>query len=520
MEKVAYSYVRISSAVQAHGDGIRRQTAETERICREKGWTLSNRKFRDIGISAFDSSNLSENRGLGRLIKLIEIGEIERGSIIVIEALDRLTRATPLDALSLLTRIVSMGVEIFTTVDNQHFSKERLNQDPACLFITLGQLIRGRDESEKKSNRSRAWIKQQKQKNECFTGRNPFWIAGRPHQGETYTINESRAKIVREAYRLAKLGYGANKIAQTFNQHGSGFHRDDGKIWAQSSIQRFLADEAVFGVLMTKEDEWIENYYPPIITEDEFREVRMIVEMRTRKQNRNPKLTTSNLFTSIVSCRCGAGLFFAGAIDENGYDARMLKCMNTRDHGGCESIVVPYGDFENEILYLLYVHLNQRFGKKSNPGKLLSLNAKIDAIDAKIKNFTDAIENADSPTVINMMVKKIEAQERDKKQIQEQIMDLKGSEVALKHVVDRRELFDNWKESIKSDEARRELIQSIRLIVAKIIVDRIPHRIDGLTQYRQIDIISENNEFPIFGREIKMKIGNKARFKARQLGSE
>ncbi len=461
-------------------------------------------------MSAYDSSNLSDNRGLGRLIKLIEAGEIEHGSIIIIEALDRLTRATPLEALSLITRIVSLGVDVFTTIDNQHFSKDRLNSDPSCLFLTLGQLLRGHDESEKKSNRSKAWVNHKKEKGECWTGRRPYWIDGNPHKDIPYSINNHRGQIVKEVYRLAKTGYGSNTIAKMFNTSSAQeFKRDDGKIWYQSSITKFLINPAVYGLLETKDGDKIPNYYPALMTEDEFLEVRTIVSSRGKKQYVNANLSTANLFSSLVYCRCGAGMRFGGKVRDRGVDTRHLKCLNVINGGGCDALLIPYQDFETELLYILYVHLNQRFGKKSNPAKINAIKAKIAAIDTKIKNYSDAIATAESPSVINLMVKRLEEEEANKKNLELELNDLRRSELSLKHVQDRRDIFENWQQSIQSEEARRELIQSIRLIVNRILVDKQPDEFGDGYQYRNIDILSEIDELPFYVRKIKMRMSKK-----------
>ena len=159
MTKLAFSYIRFSSAIQANGDSYRRQLDETKRICDRNGWTLSTNRFFDKAVSGFSGKN--QKRDLGRFIDLIGTS-IPIGSVLVVEALDRLTRQAPLDALALLNRIINAGVEICSTMDNQIYNKQLLETNPGVLFILLGQLIRGRDESEKKSTRTKAWIAEKK----------------------------------------------------------------------------------------------------------------------------------------------------------------------------------------------------------------------------------------------------------------------------------------------------------------------------------------------------------------------
>ncbi len=87
MPKV-YSYIRFSSKAQASGDSLRRQTADTEKWAARNGFTIDQEfTFRDLGVSAFDRTNLRSG-ALGLFLKAAQQGKIERGSILAIEALD------------------------------------------------------------------------------------------------------------------------------------------------------------------------------------------------------------------------------------------------------------------------------------------------------------------------------------------------------------------------------------------------------------------------------------------------
>src|SRR5215467_1963131 len=88
----AYSYIRFSTPEQAKGDSLRRQTELSERYAREHGLTLDDKlTFRDLGKSAFRGKNAQEGE-LGDFIKAVEDGRIKRGSYLLVENLDRLSR--------------------------------------------------------------------------------------------------------------------------------------------------------------------------------------------------------------------------------------------------------------------------------------------------------------------------------------------------------------------------------------------------------------------------------------------
>lgn len=85
----AYSYIRFSSKKQEQGDSVRRQTELAEQYAHANSLILSDKNFQDLGISAFKEGN---RPSLGDMLEAIEKGQIEQGSTIIIESLDRLSR--------------------------------------------------------------------------------------------------------------------------------------------------------------------------------------------------------------------------------------------------------------------------------------------------------------------------------------------------------------------------------------------------------------------------------------------
>jgi DNA invertase Pin-like site-specific DNA recombinase len=84
----AYSYIRFSSTEQLKGDSLRRQTELSVNYANVHGLILDTKlNLRDLGISAFDKSNLTKG-ALGYFLKLVEDGLIPRGSYLLVESLD------------------------------------------------------------------------------------------------------------------------------------------------------------------------------------------------------------------------------------------------------------------------------------------------------------------------------------------------------------------------------------------------------------------------------------------------
>jgi DNA invertase Pin-like site-specific DNA recombinase len=109
---LVYSYIRYSSKKQITGDSMRRQIKLGDDWVRDNGHSFAERSFRDLGVSAFRGKN--KHRGaLSKFLQEIEDDRIPRGSILLIENLDRLSREGIDQAGDLFKKIIRAGVDIF-----------------------------------------------------------------------------------------------------------------------------------------------------------------------------------------------------------------------------------------------------------------------------------------------------------------------------------------------------------------------------------------------------------------------
>ena len=115
-----YSYTRFSTPEQASGDSSRRQSDAALRWAKGKGLELDAAlSLTDEGVSAYRGGNVEEDRGLGAFLFACREGLIERGSYLLVESLDRISRMTPRRVQRLLDDIVDAGVTIVTLNDGQ-----------------------------------------------------------------------------------------------------------------------------------------------------------------------------------------------------------------------------------------------------------------------------------------------------------------------------------------------------------------------------------------------------------------
>ena len=152
----AYSYIRMSTELQLKGDSLRRQLAASEAYAATNGLDLvADNRLQDIGVSAFKGANVADG-ALGIFLNAVKAGKVPRGSFLLVESLDRLSRQPVSKSLTLFLSIINAGVNIVTLTDNRIYTEGQSElQD---LLISLVVMSRAHDESQTKSRRiGAAW---------------------------------------------------------------------------------------------------------------------------------------------------------------------------------------------------------------------------------------------------------------------------------------------------------------------------------------------------------------------------
>lgn len=213
-----YSYYRISSPSQAKGSGIKWQVEAAEKTRDENGWTIDTSfHLTDIGISAYHSRNLDDRAALGGFIKTAESGLIKQPAVLLVESLDRFSRANIMDALELFIRILNLGISIYTHYDRIHYSKESIqaNFGPLLISITImcgltKRVLSKLHEPKLDGNR---WLTEWRREVLAVSPFYPLWISIENDKPE---IIKSEACIVREIFDLCieqNMSYSAIAIA-------------------------------------------------------------------------------------------------------------------------------------------------------------------------------------------------------------------------------------------------------------------------------------------------------------------
>lgn len=371
----AYSYIRFSTPQQAQGDSLRRQVKAAESYAEAHNLDLDDKlTFRDLGVSAFRGKN-AETGKLAEFMEAARLGVVERGSALLVENLDRISRLPALDAVNLLNDICKAGVTVVTLNNGAVYTEESLRTDLGSLLNAIMCASQGNLPNVDKADRLRkAWIgKKAKAKKEIITAMAPCWL--KPNADRTGWIEDKvKVKIVKRIFDLTQKGVGVNKIAMTLNADGVPAigrprrRRADapgagapGK-WQVTFIQKLLANPAVIGEFhdhrreynhdsgkyaRTSTGEVIKGYFPRIIDTAIFRKIGVQLSSRRNKTKpRNGKVT--NLFAGLCRCpRCGGTMT---SVNKGGGRSVSLVCAVAKIGAGCKYHAARLHDVETAFL--------------------------------------------------------------------------------------------------------------------------------------------------------------------------
>ncbi|EOX4783046.1 recombinase family protein [Vibrio alginolyticus] len=372
-------YQRVSKQIQAEeGQGIQRQ----EQACEH--WISDyNKRLLSEGKSAYSKGLIYEDRGksaytaanfkrdeLGALINDIENGKIEKGDLIVIELIDRFSRANVDFVRSQFQRIIDAGVKIAITKWNLVFEEnmESVSSVTGRILLEIGMYL-AYQESSQKSSRIKASRKLLEDSGKKSIAKPPFWLA-RNSDLKSYTIIEENAEIIRKIFDLKlNFNYGPQKIIKSlgdldiyrysFDENGNLIKTTKNSPLSESSINAYIRNTNVIGKLDGK------DYYPRIIDDRTF----YAVQKRTRENTGGVGEIFRNVFVGVGKCgclirkenengcgslaKCGYIMAFSSRKVKNPTKGMYLKCNRKRKSTKCDSENINYYLAQNKIYNVL-----------------------------------------------------------------------------------------------------------------------------------------------------------------------
>lgn len=402
--KKAYSYIRYSSPQQAKGDSFRRQLSATQAYCEKHGYELDTELsvYQELGVSGFSG----DQENLKRFFNDCEIGRVKKGSLLIVENLDRLSRQKINVAMSQFLNLLNY-VDVYTLQDQKLYSNSDTDSQAQLLDVMTSLIIMSRayEESATKQKRLKAsWDEKRKNiSNKKMTSLIPHWLELSEDKTE-FLLKEDKVRIIRFIFEKCIEGMGTSQLLRVLNgdleKYPTPTHKS--KIWARTSLKRFLQDRSVLGEYQPhigKHNgigdkarkplgEPILDYYPQIIDEETFLKAQIAKKNRYVGRGKIGKSHFSNIFRNILICaNCKGSMEYVnkGAKPKGG---QYLTCGNAKRGGGCSN----NKHFRYEAIETLFLHLIADNGFLPKPEKSSDLNFQLEKLKELHKKETDKLK--------------------------------------------------------------------------------------------------------------------------------
>jgi DNA invertase Pin-like site-specific DNA recombinase len=426
---VAYSYIRFSSAVQERGDSIRRQTELRDRwLARHPNVPLDESlTLADLGVSAFRGKHRADDRtALGQFLRAVEDGRVKRGSYLLVESLDRLTREELGDAFELILGLVNRGVRIVQLHPTETILQKPVNM--ASLMLAVVELSRGNSESQMKSVRvGAAWKKKRedaRSTKKIMTPSRPDWLEF--SEGRFHFKAVAKA-IIRRIYRMSAAGMGYRTIARELNAAQVPHWKKP--VWTTGSIRNLIRSRGTLGEVQPgcrdttgkprPDGDPIEGYYPAAVSPGEWHEANAAADARHRRGGGRPhgKGGFVNIWSGLLK-EAGAG----GPLHVNYWGGKVVHGKPTRSRqrvymsgagkargellGGLGKI--PVAVFDRLILSKLTEIKPKDLFPDEGPDDVADMRAQLARLDAQMRALTNLFDGEEdvAPEVAEKLKKK------------------------------------------------------------------------------------------------------------------
>jgi DNA invertase Pin-like site-specific DNA recombinase len=484
--RLAISYSRFSSPLQARGDSEDRQARMFCEFCTRHNLTPLTEVFADRGRSGYHDEHRRKGR-LGQLVAMAKDGRFDPGTVIVVEAWDRLGRLRPDKMTALIAELVQCGLGIGVCRLDDTFTEEDFGTHKWTTLAVFVQLAY--QESKQKSERVAAsWDRRRaraREKGILATSQLPAWLEY--HDGKARPIPE-RVAVVRRIFKLAAEGYGHKQIIKAlerdqvpaFGEYRVNPHRSRSQFsgrWTKPYVAIVLNDRRAVGEYQYRKDNQsdgppIANFLPAAVTEEQFLLARAGQEKRTLFDKRGRTLTPRevrhvNVFRGLLRhARDNEGFVLHNKGTQAKPELSLLTASGESGRSNCYSM--PYLVFEQAILkYLRELDPADVFPSEGEShNRADSLRAQLGVIRADLAQLQADLQSGYSKALANVLRKKEQQEQRVAEQLQEELArSVRPASRAWKDVPSLVERIAK-----EGDEARLKLRTALRRTVESIWV--------------------------------------------------
>lgn len=489
-----YSYLRFSSAAQAEGTSIARQTELAAKYAAEHGLVLDTElSMQDHGLSAYHQRHVKTG-ALGIFMRAIENGLVPPGSVLIVEQLDRLSRAAPIVAQGQMAAIINAGITVVTASDGKVYDFERLKAQPMDLVYSLLVMIRAFEESESKAKRVKAamvarckeWIAGTYRKPIGPGVADPAWVK---REGDGYVLHPERAEAVRTMIALYRDGWGALRVVQELDRRGLSL---GGGANGVDRVAQLIRKRSLLGERNVTVDEQqfvLQGYYPALVTHEEFAELQVLAGERGRRPGRG---RIPGIFTGMKLAVCGyCGSWLVSSVSHekprrgDGVirdGSRRVVCTATKNGRRCPvGGSSPIAPIENAIMKYCADQMNLTRLLQGDSGEQIRLSelarARADAAatQAQIDKLMSVLldDSSAAPAAFAVKVRELETRlKTERAEVERLELELSATASQTPANADTWAALANGVASLDAD-ARLKARQLIRDSFSKILVYRL-----------------------------------------------
>lgn len=393
-------YSRFSTIKQEKGDSLDRQRNACDRHAQTKGWTIISR-VEDLGRSAWKGVHLSSGN-LGKFSDDVRSGAIPKGTILLVEKTDRLSRQGWESLFDWLRDMVRHGIKIAVVEGDMIFEEGSFSDLLSVIrVLTNGQSDKAYSDTISKRVGS-AWRQKQVDADagKLVTKRVPGWIA-LDKAGNRSLIPE-RVAVLEKIFNWTADGLGSRGVAARLNEMGVkpwGHYSKGTPAWEVSYISQLINSPTVEGDYQPKtRDEngrmipavadKVIGYYPRAIDADLIARARASRASRKKTGGRN-RMQFNYLFQGLMKCEhCGATMTHRRSA-ENGVTRLSVQCYSVFRGLDCANKgMLRYERFEEAALDRILHHaLDDQFFVQA--GDTIGLANEVATLEKMIADLTE-----------------------------------------------------------------------------------------------------------------------------------
>lgn len=339
---------------------------------------------------------------------MVEAGRVPKGSVLIVENIDRLSRLPPAEATQIVTRIVRAGIDLVTTAPEQVYTSRNLDALSTWLPLQVSHCL-AREESVKKSDRQKdVWSRKRAAINggAKLSKRGPFWLR---LAGGKWKVVPKAAAIVRQVFEWAAHGLGSTTIAARLNRDCPA--GPSGKGWQCGNLNRLVRSRAVLGeyqphtgtaakrggIAATRKPFGppVADYFPRIVSDSLFYRAQNAVD--GRRGTGGPRKKTPSLFSGLLwDLTTGGTMVLHGS----GGERVLVPSAALRKLPGAVFSWFPYEPFERALLYCLDEVKPSDLTGSGNlaADEVAGLSAELTAVNRAIELVKAKAETAEDPS--------------------------------------------------------------------------------------------------------------------------